>query len=177
MKSFINVEIKAKCFHPEKVEAFLISAGARFQGVDHQTDIYFNCPNGRLKLRTGNIENNLIFYNRPDEPGPKQSHFQLMPVADAAALQQLLTDALSIKVKVVKTRRIYFLGNIKVHLDELEGLGNFVEIEAGNLTDTAKTVEELHTQCNDLMHNFGIEEHDLIDKSYSDMLLVEIEGL
>ena len=61
---FINVEIKAKCFHPEKVEAFLLNNNATFKGTDLQKDIYFNVPEGRLKLRQGNIENNLIFYKR-----------------------------------------------------------------------------------------------------------------
>jgi len=170
MKKFINVEIKAKCFHPEQVEAFLLSANARFVGTDHQTDTYFNCTNGRLKLRSGNIENNLIFYSRPNKKGPKQSDFQLIPISEPATILQLLTDALGIKTTVEKKRRIYYLQNIKVHLDELAGLGSFVEIEAGNITDPSKTVEELQAQCNDLMEAFGIDETHLIDKSYSDMV-------
>ena len=170
MKNFINVEIKARCFHPERVEAFLLSANARFVGTDHQIDTYFNCTNGRLKLRRGNIENNLIFYNRPDKMGPKQSNFQLAPVADGDTMQALLTNALGVKIAVDKKRRIYFIDNIKVHLDEVAGLGSFVEIEASNLNHPHKTVEELHTQCNWLMQQLGIEEEHLIDKSYSDML-------
>jgi predicted adenylyl cyclase CyaB len=152
------------------VEAFLLSANARFAGTDHQTDIYFNCPNGRLKLRMGNIENNLIFYNRPDEKGPKQSTFQLVPVANGALMQQLLTTALGVRATVEKKRRIYFLDNIKVHLDELEGLGYFVEIEAGNLNHPSKTAAELHQQCTQLMQDMGIEQHHLIHKSYGDMV-------
>lgn len=167
---FINLEIKAKCFHPQKVEAFLLSANARFVGTDHQTDVYFNCPNGRLKLRKGNIENNLIFYDRPNQKGPKQSNFQLTPVADAEAMQQLLTAAFGVKVLVEKKRRIYYINNVKVHLDELTGLGNFVEIEAGNLIDPSKTIDELTEQCTMLMEAFGIEQQHLIDKSYSDMV-------
>src|ERR1051326_1085590 len=60
--SYVNIEIKAKCFHPEKVKAFLFAHDARFIGIDLQKDIYFNVTKGRLKLRHGNIENNLIFY-------------------------------------------------------------------------------------------------------------------
>jgi len=176
MATFINVEIKAKCFHLQQVEAFLLSANARFVGTDHQTDTYFNCPNGRLKLRRGNIENNLIFYNRPDTKGPKQSSFQLTPVADGEAMQALLTQALGVTITVEKKRRIYYLQNIKVHLDELEGLGSFVEIEAGNITDPTKTVDDLQAQCNALMLAFGIEESHLVDKSYSDMVAARLYG-
>ena len=71
----INIEIKAKCFHPQKVEAFLVSVNAVFKGTDLQKDTYFNAPNGRLKLRQGNIENNLIFYNRSDKKGPNNQIF------------------------------------------------------------------------------------------------------
>jgi len=176
MAAFINVEIKAKCFHPQQVEAFLLNANARFVGTDQQTDIYFNCPNGRLKLRRGTIENNLIFYYRPDTKGPKQSSFQLTPVADGGAMQALLTEALGVAITVEKTRRIYYLQNIKVHLDELEGLGSFVEIEAGNITNPAKTVDDLQAQCHALMLAFGIEDSHLIDKSYSDMVAARLHG-
>ncbi len=147
----------------------MLLANARFVGTDHQIDTYFNCPNGRLKLRRGNIENNLIFYSRPDEKGPKESNFQLAPVADGDAMQALLTNALGVKNTVDKKRRIYFIHNIKIHLDEVAGLGSFVEIEASNLNHPEKTIEELHTQCNWLMQQLGIEEEHLIDKSYSDM--------
>ena len=120
---FINIEIKAKCFHPEKVEAFLLLQNAVFAGTDFQKDIYFNVPDGRLKLRSGNIDNNLIFYKRPNQKGPKQSDFQIVPVNEPAALTSLLENALGIKVTVEKERRIFFLGNIKIHLDEVAELG------------------------------------------------------
>lgn len=167
----INIEIKAKCFHPNRVEAFLVSANAIFKGSDLQKDTYFNVPNGRLKLRQGNIENNLIFYNRNNQKGPKQSDFQLLPVTNASEMGTLLTEALGVKVIVEKKRHIYFLGNIKIHLDEVPQLGSFVEIEASNLSDPSLTVEQLHKQCADLMQHFEIKEEDLIENSYSDMLL------
>jgi len=113
----INIEIKAKCFHPEKVEAFLVSVNAFFKGTDNQKDTYFNVPNGRLKLRQGNIENNLIFYKRNNQKGPKQSDFHLVAAPDAKGMEHLLTEALGIKVTVEKKRKIFFLDNIKVHLD------------------------------------------------------------
>lgn len=167
----INIEIKAKCFHPQKVEAFLVSASAVFKGTDLQKDTYFNVPNGRLKLRQGNIENNLIFYNRNNQKGPKQSDFQLIPIKDAIAMENLLTEALGRKVVVEKKRKIFFLHNIKIHLDEVPQLGSFVEIEASNLSNPSLSIEQLHTQCADLMQHFEIKNEDLIENSYSDMLL------
>lgn len=172
--SHINIEIKAKCDHPEKVEAFLLSNDARFVGLDHQKDTYFNVPAGRLKLRQGNIENSLIFYHRPDQEGPKQSDFSLSKVTDGSATEQLLEKALGIKVVVEKNRKIFFIDNVKFHLDEVPGLGSFVEIEAGNLSDPAKTIEVLRDQCDYYMKAFDISEKDLIHHSYSDMILAKM---
>jgi adenylate cyclase class 2 len=114
--SYINIEIKARCFHPEKVEAFLLANGASFKGLDHQKDTYFNVPSGRLKLRQGNIENSLIFYDRPDRSGPKQSDFLLSPVGDGPAQEKLLEKALGIKVVVEKKRKIFYIDNVKFHI-------------------------------------------------------------
>ena len=169
----INVEIKAKCFYPEKVEAFLLNNNAEFLGTDIQKDTYFNIPDGRLKLRQGNIENNLIFYKRANQKGPKQSNFSLIPTANPAQLEALLVQALGVKVIVEKKRKIFFLNNIKVHIDEVPGLGCFVEIEAGNFKDRTLSVEQLHNQCATLMQQFEIKEEDLIENSYSDLLLAQ----
>jgi adenylate cyclase class 2 len=167
----INIEIKAKCFHPEKVEAFLLSNHARFVGLDHQKDTYFHVPAGRLKLRQGNIENSLIFYNRPNQEGPKQSDFSLSKISDGSATEQVLEKALGVKVIVDKFRKIFFIDNVKFHLDEVPGLGSFVEIEAGNINDPSKTIDMLREQCSYYMAAFEIAESDLIHHSYSDMIL------
>ncbi len=170
---FINIEIKAKCFHPAKVEAFLLLHHARFVGMDHQKDTYFNVPDGRLKLRQGNIEKNLIFYNRPDQDGPKQSDFFLAPVSDGSLTEQILEKALGVKVVVDKNRKIFFIDNVKFHLDEVPGLGSFVEIEAGNKNYPDKTIDELQAQCEFYMDAFEIKKEDLITNSYSDLLLAK----
>lgn len=170
---YINIEIKARVNDPAFVRGYLVKAGADYKGTDVQTDTYFNVPAGRLKLRQGNIENNLIYYNRPNQQGPKQSDFMLSPVPDGDGLKSILTRALGIKVAVTKKREIYYINNIKFHIDELEGLGSFVEIEAGNkLADLS--VEQLQEQCRFYMQEFGINEEDLLSHSYSDMLLEKI---
>ena len=89
--SFLNVEIKARCSKPESIRNYLLSHNAELKGTDEQTDTYFTVPNGRLKLRDGNIENNLIYYERTNQAGPKSSHFHLVKVEDAKGLKEVLT--------------------------------------------------------------------------------------
>lgn len=143
-------------------------------GVDHQTDTYFSTRTGRLKLRQGNIENNLIYYERSDSISAKESRFQLINVHDAEGLKQVLAKSVGVRIVVEKKREIYFIGNVKFHIDEVAGLGCFAEIEASNLHhDTSK--EELQKQCNFYMAEFGIKDEDLIAVSYSDMLLAKAD--
>lgn len=168
--SFINIEIKARTANADRIRQYLLNRGADFKGIDHQTDTYFDVPNGRLKLRQGNIENNLIWYQRTNQPGPKQSDCLLTAVADVNTLKQTLTNALGIKVAVVKKREIYFIGNVKFHIDELEGLGTFIEVEASNKTEDLP-VEKLQEQCEYYRKAFEIQDEDLLQYSYSDMLL------
>ncbi len=170
--SFLNVEIKARCYNAPFIRNYLVSKKADFKGADKQTDTYFNVQNGRLKLREGNIENNLIYYIRDDNAGPKNSHFKLVKVEDPAGLKEALTDAIGVKVVVVKNREIYYIENVKFHLDEVPGLGAFVEIEAGNiLADLSQA--QLKEQCDHYIKEFGIKDEDLVSNSYSDMLLAK----
>jgi adenylate cyclase class 2 len=173
--SFLNVEIKAKCDDPGFIRNYLLSNGAEFKGVDEQTDTYFNVLNGRLKHREGNIENNLIYYQRDDQPGPKNSHFHLLKVVDANSLKKVLINSMGIKVVVIKKREIYYINNIKFHVDEVAGLGSFIEIEAGNLLADVPQ-EKLKEQCEFYLKEFNIINKDLIDVSYSDMLLAMTEA-
>ncbi|MEJ0104915.1 MAG: class IV adenylate cyclase [Bacteroidota bacterium] len=78
------------------------------------------------------MNNNLIYYERDDQAGPKNSHFQLVAIPDAAQLKEVLSKSLGIKVTVQKSREIYFIGNVKFHIDDVPGLGHFAEIEASN---------------------------------------------
>lgn len=169
--AFLNVEIKAKCNRPGAVREYLLANKAEFKGLDGQTDTYFNVPNGRLKLREGNIENNLIYYERSNQAGPKDSHFSLVKVEDAAGLKEVLTKSNGIKVVVKKSREIYYIANVKFHIDEVPCLGSFVEIEAGNRLAPAMTKQQLKEQCDFYLEEFGVGELELVEVSYSDMLL------
>ena len=163
----INVEIKARCGNPEIVRIALRNRHARCAGIDRQVDTYFRVPEGRLKLRQGRIENSLIAYRRPDQAGPKTSEVVLAAVANGDELRAVLERALGVLVSVDKQREIYYVDNVKFHIDQVEGLGGFVEIEAcGNPGEEVK----LRAQCGEYMELFGIREEDLVEKSYSDLL-------
>jgi adenylate cyclase class 2 len=166
----LNIEMKARSVDPGFIRNYLLRHNAVYKGKDEQTDTYFNTSNGRLKLREGNIENNLIYYERPNQAGPKHSVFNLVKVEDAAGLREVLAKSMGVKVVVKKLREIYYIENVKFHIDEVPGLGSFVEIEAGNiLADIPK--EKLQEQCDFYMKEFKIEANDLLEMSYSDMLL------
>jgi adenylate cyclase, class 2 len=171
--AFLNVEIKAKCNNTSQIRQYLTDHQADFKGVDEQTDTYFNVFSGRLKLREGKIENNLIYYERNDQHGPKQSRFNLVKVEDATALKSALTSSLGIKTIVIKRREIYYISNVKFHIDEVPSLGSFIEIEAGNIYADL-TADQLKEQCNHYMTEFGISNEDLIKVSYSDLLLEKV---
>ncbi len=164
------VEIKAKCIDHDPIRAELQALKARFVGLDHQIDTYFNVPENRLKLREGTIENNLIYYDRPNQAGPKRSDVLLHKPSETESLKAILTRVHGILIVVDKQREIWFVDNVKVHLDEVRGLGRFVEIEAID-TDEISTEDALRQQCESLMQRFNIKEDDLLTSSYSDMLL------
>lgn len=168
----INVEIKARSAHPEEIIELLNNQQAEFGGVDKQTDTYFKVKKGRLKLREGNIENALIHYRRPNQAGPKRSEVTLFQTRSNSGLKEILSEALEEAVVVRKKRSIYYIENVKFHVDEVEGLGSFVEIEAID-TNGSKDEEALRTQCQSYLNLFKIRQEDLIEVSYSDMLLAK----
>lgn len=167
----VNVEIKAKCPNPAEIEKILKTKNARFVGEDHQIDTYFNVNKGRLKLREGTIENNLIAYHRSNQAGPKQSDICLYPSTDASSLKATLTSTLGIKVVVDKKRKIYFIDNVKFHVDQVIGLGSFVEIEAID-RNRKLTIADLQQQCELYMKLLNIQTNDLVEVSYSDLLML-----
>jgi predicted adenylyl cyclase CyaB len=164
------IEIKAKCHEPGAIAQKLKALNAEFVGVDHQIDTYFQVANGRLKLREGNIENHLIFYNRNNQTGPKQSNVMLYCSPESEMLREILATAIGEKVVVDKHRQIYFINNVKFHIDTVKNLGSFMEIEAIDKDGTIGT-EKLHEQCAYFMDLLDVKTEDLIENSYSDMLL------
>lgn len=165
------VEIKARTTRTEEQRRILLEKGADFRGTDHQVDHYFRVPEGRLKLRHGSIEQSLIFYKRGNQAGPKDSSVALTRLtgeAEAESLAATLDRALGTWVKVDKQREIYFIKNVKFHLDTVVGLGTFLEIEA--IGDSADQRTELLVQCEEWMATLGVQKEELVENSYSDLL-------
>ena len=173
----VNFEVKARTSRLGAIRRWLLANHAEFRGVDVQTDTYFHLPEsrGRLKLREGNIENSLIHYRRPDNPEARVSDVALAPAADPASLKGVLERALGVLTIVRKKREIYFIGNVKFHLDELEGIGQFVEIEA-IATGSHAGIETLKEQCLYYMDAWGIGTGDIAAESYSDMVMRKSDG-
>ncbi|MCB0839414.1 MAG: class IV adenylate cyclase [Bacteroidetes bacterium] len=165
----LNIEIKAQTDRIDEIRQILRDHNALEKGTDHQIDTYFYALNGRLKLREGNIENSLIHYQRPDQAGPKTSEVTLYRSQDTETLKTLLSNAFGVWKKVMKAREIFFIENVKFHLDTVKELGTFVEIEAIDKDGTIGK-EKLMEQCQRYMELFQIRDEDLLEKSYSDMI-------
>lgn len=164
------IEFKARVQDSDKVEELLRSKNPFFKGEDRQVDTYFNVADGRLKLREGNIEHALIWYNRPNDASSKQSQVLLYKHQPDASLKEILIKVHGIKVIVDKTRRIYFIDNVKFHFDEVEGLGKFIEVEA--IDDTGDIgLKRIQEQCDFYADLFQVKPEDYIAVSYSDLLL------
>jgi adenylate cyclase, class 2 len=166
----LNIEIKARVEDPKTIRDELHSLGADFIGTDHQVDTYFNVNSGRLKLREGNIENHLIYYERDDVAEPKQSVVTLFKNPANSNLKEMLIKTLGVLTVVDKKREIYFINNIKFHIDEVRGLGTFFEIEVID-KDGSVGKDKLLDQCNYYLKVFSINKDKLVDKSYSDLLI------
>ena len=169
----VNIEIKAKCDNPEGIRNILLEHGARFVGKDHQIDTYFKVADGRLKLRQGEIENALIYYKRDNQSGPKQSDIKLYRPKSSEELKELLSSSLGVQIVVDKQREIYFIDNVKFHLDTVQGLGDFVEIEAIDEDDT-HSIDDLRGQCDAYLKLLDIQPQDLVSESYSDLIKTRV---
>ncbi|MBE0660997.1 MAG: class IV adenylate cyclase [Bacteroidales bacterium] len=166
----LNFEFKAQTNILDELEKSLLRLNPKFIGEDHQTDTYFNAKKGRLKLREGNIENSLIYYERPDTAGAKQSNVLLYQHKPDPALKDILTKTSGVKVVVEKIRKIYFIDNVKFHFDSVQYLGTFVEVEA--IDETGEIgLEELQRQCRHYADYLKIEPEDFISKSYNDLII------
>ena len=123
-----NIEIKARCADPDRARRRATDLGARYGGLFHQVDTYYRVPDGRLKLREAETAE-LIFYRRADQSGPKGSDYLVAPVVIPGAVNDLLSQALGAWARAEKTRELYLLDNVRIHLDEVAGLGSYIEVE------------------------------------------------
>jgi len=164
-----TVEIKARCTDMDRIRNLLSGLGARLMTVETQTDTFYNAADGRLKLRRSRSGNLLIGYHRPDLAGPKHCLLGLYETSDAEGLDKALSRALGIRAVVRKEREIFIQGNVKIHLDQVETLGSFLEIEVlGH--QGLDSVESLRSICEEYMERLDVKPGDLVQAAYVDLL-------
>lgn len=165
----MNVEIKARITEVDalrdRVEAI---SGAPCEEI-HQEDTFFPVLKGRLKLRILSPERGeLIYYDREDTCEPKPSHYLIAETTNPAALHAVLANALGLRGIVRKRRLLYLVGKTRIHLDAVEGLGYFLELEV--VLDQGESVERGEKVAREIMTKLGIEEADLVRGAYIDLL-------
>jgi len=164
-----NIEIKARVrdFPALRKRAEALADGP--VEVISQEDTFFNAPHGRLKLRQlAPARGQLVYYERSDSAGPKRSEYFIAETADPPALKAALSAALGVRGVVRKTRTLYMVGQTRLHLDEVEGLGQFMELEV--VLRPGQTDMEGQSIADDLMVKLGIEQGDLLEGAYMDLL-------
>jgi homotetrameric cytidine deaminase len=165
-----NIEFKARDPQPARTLELALGLGAEDRGEIAQTDTYFARARGRLKLREQRPgEAELIQYRRADAPGARESEYRRVAAADATALRDALDAALGTLVVVEKRRRLLLHDNVRIHLDEVEGLGSFLELEAVAQPDSDLSPE--HAEVSRLRAELEIGDDALVAQSYSDLLL------
>jgi predicted adenylyl cyclase CyaB len=163
-----NLELKARISSVSEAVRAAHRLNAHAKGVLQQRDIYYKVPHGRLKLRIMKDRSaELIFYNRPNKKGSRYSDYVVLPVDDAVLTNALCTAAFGQKVAVEKKRRLFLYKNSRIHLDEVRGLGTFIEFEV--LVKYGK--RQAQNLLDVLSKEFAIKPAAIIGISYSDMLL------
>lgn len=164
-----NIEIKARV---ESVEAWLSRVRAAADSGPSlilQDDTFFNCQNGRLKLRSFSLtEGELIFYQRPDCAGPKESFYSVAPIGAPDLLREVLTLAYGQVGRVRKTRQLFLSGRTRIHLDRVEELGDFIELEV--VLNDGEPAEAGLKLAAELLARLGISNQSLVKGAYVDLL-------
>lgn len=161
-----NIELKARLRNWEHAAGVCERLGAQYQGVINQVDTYFVVPGGRLKLRESEPgDDYLVFYERPDEAAAKACDYQLLVVD--RSIKAILSAALGVNAVVKKQRTLYLWENVRIHLDRVDGLGEFIEFEA--VLSERYDDADGHAKLAHLQNAFGITDADLLRTSYLEM--------
>jgi len=164
-----NVEIKAVLRNRQAAELIAQRLGGKGPEIIDQEDIFFACNNARLKLRIFDASRGeLIRYKRPDLEGPRISEYTIAHTQDSLALRTILAETLGQIGSVKKRRTLYLIGQTRVHLDDVEGLGDFLEFEV--VLHPEQSEAEGETVAREFIRQFGIAPGDLIARPYVDLL-------
>jgi predicted adenylyl cyclase CyaB len=162
-----NVEIKARVADREALLRRAQAIATEGPVEIAQDDTFFRCDNGRLKLRMfADDRGELIFYRRADTPGPKESFYLRSPTSAPATLRESLALAYGIAGRVRKTRTLYLVGRTRIHVDRVEGLGDFMELEV--VLADGESVDAGMREAENLMAMLGIDASPLVTGAYVD---------
>jgi predicted adenylyl cyclase CyaB len=163
-----NVEIKARVTDLAEVETQARRIATEGPSDIVQDDTFFSCARGRLKLREfSSMQGQLIYYSRPNDSGPKVSDYWISDTNSPAAMRETLARALGVIGRVRKRRRLYLVDRTRIHLDNVEGLGSFVELEVVLAEDESPLQgTEIAQQ---IMKSLGIGESQLVQGAYVDL--------
>jgi predicted adenylyl cyclase CyaB len=164
-----NIEIKARIKNIAGLTVKVAELADKGLVEIYQDDTFFACPNGRLKLRTFSAtDGELIFYRRPDQSGPKESVYSIVPVAAPDKINEVLSQAYGQSGRVRKHRTLFLIGRTRVHLDRVEGLGDFLELEV--VLAENEPAENGVTIAQQLLEMLVIPRDNLIEGAYVDLL-------
>jgi predicted adenylyl cyclase CyaB len=164
-----NIEVKARVRNFADIQTRAAALSDTPVEVIPQEDTFFHTPQGRLKLRVLPGEmGQLIYYTRPDQEGPKRSDYHISHTSDPRNLKRVLELAYGIRGVVRKTRYLYLVGQTRVHLDDVDGLGQFMELEV--MMREGQSDIEGQAIAEDLMSRLGVEKSDLLQGAYMDLL-------
>ena len=164
-----NIEIKARVRDRAAVEARIAALAEGPAERIPQRDTFFPVPSGRLKLRAlAPDRGELIFYRREEGRGPRPSRYEILATAEPEAFTAMLAAALGVRGIVAKERLLYRRGQTRIHLDRVEDLGDFVELEV--VLRPGQTTAEGEAIARELMAALGIETADLLEAAYIDLL-------
>jgi predicted adenylyl cyclase CyaB len=164
-----NVEIKARIADLATIRANAVALASGPMEIIDQTDTFFVVPQGRLKVRAfSDGSGELISYERANEQGPKESTYTRVACEDARMLLEALSRVLSVRGIVSKRREVFLIGRTRVHLDRVEGLGCFVELEV--VLAPGEAVDEGYREASNLLRSLEVSERDLVAEAYNDLL-------
>jgi predicted adenylyl cyclase CyaB len=164
-----NIEIKAHVMDLTALTARAAAIADEGPIEIRQDDTFFGCERGRLKLRAFSAEEGeLIFYRRTDQEGPKESFYVRTPTRSPDSLREVLTLAYGEVGRVRKRRTLFMVGRTRIHLDEVEGLGDFLELEVV-LRENESTDAGVR-EAEALMARLQVQPSQLIDRAYVDLL-------
>ena len=165
---YTDITIKARCTDPSEAAKILLQHKADYVGLDVQTDTFYETEIGKLKDRKGNIENVLMHYRREISGGLQKTEVLLYLKNPSPTTVAQICDGKQTLAQVKKFRKIFFIDNVKFHIDHLEGAGHFIEMEAIDL-EGSLGMDVLRQQCGYYKELLRIADEDLINDSYVDL--------